>query len=333
MDDSIKCALPDVDWAEAVMRYATGFMASKHLFVASELGIFEHLADGPLTIDELAVKAEAPARTARIVVDAMVALGFIKRDGERYQNAPAAQALLTGRGSRDLRPVLRLFDRILYPSWMELIRSVRKGEPARSALDAESQRVLSEGVEAITAPAADALPSCYDFTRHRRLLDLGGGTASFLCRVLQKHPHMTGTLVDILAVTGIACDRIRNAGPIGRAETVAGDILTTDLPIGHDVVLIANVVHLMGPERNKVLLRRARKCAAEGGRLLLVDFFTDAAHTNPTFAALMAGTFLIGFGEGDVYSEDEVSDWLKQTGWRSLGSHALAGPARLLVAG
>src|SRR5438128_6942544 len=176
MDDPIKRASPDLDSAEAVMLYAMGFMASKHLFVAGELGVFEHLADGPLELGALAAKAGVPARTIRIVIDAMVALGFIERDGRRYQNAPSAQALLTGRGSRDLRPVLRLFDRILYPSWMELDRSVRTGEPTRSALDAENQQILSDGVDAITAPAADALPHCYAFTPHRRLLDLGGGT-------------------------------------------------------------------------------------------------------------------------------------------------------------
>ena len=117
-DDLNKRASPELDAADAVMLCATGFMASKHLFVAGELGVFEHLADGPLELPALAAKTGAPARTVRIVVDAMVALGLIERDGWQYQNAAAAQALLTGRGSRDLRPVLRLFDRILYPSWM-----------------------------------------------------------------------------------------------------------------------------------------------------------------------------------------------------------------------
>ena len=332
LNGSVDYLSSDHEERDAVMQVATGFMASKHLFVANQLGLFEHLADGPLDLAALATKTQAPSRTIRIVVDAVVSLGFIEHAGDRYRNAPVAQTLLTGRGSHDLRPLLRMFDRILYPSWMELIRSVRTGEAVRSALDADSQRVLSEGVEAITGPAADGLPHRYDFSSHRRLLDLGGGTGSLLCRILQHHPHMKGTIVDVPAVVEIARDRIRSAGLIDRADTLAGDILAIDLPSDHDVTLIANVVHLMGPERNKRLLERARTSIAEGGRLLVVDFFTDATHTDPKFAALMAGTFLIGFGEGDVYSEDEFSEWLKATGWLLVSSQTLAGGAKLIVA-
>ena len=36
---------------EPIMRLASGFMAAKHLFAASELGLFEALADSPTTIE------------------------------------------------------------------------------------------------------------------------------------------------------------------------------------------------------------------------------------------------------------------------------------------
>ena len=67
-------------------------------------------------------------------------------------------------------------------------------------------------------------------------------------------------------------------------------------------------------------------------RLLLVDFFTDPTHTQPALATLLAGSFLTGYGEGDVYSENEVTEWLADTGWRKVAIEMLAGPARLIVA-
>ena len=66
------------------------------------------------------------------------------------------------------------------------------------------------------------------------------------------------------------------------------------------------------------LLRRTRQCVPDGARLLLADFWTDVTHTQTTFAALMAGEFLVITGEGDVYSEEEAHGWLKATGWRPL---------------
>lgn len=73
-------------------------------------------------------------------------------------------------------------------------------------------------------------------------------------------------------------------------------------------------------------------CRKMTARLLLVDFWTDSTHTQPLFSALMAGAFLVDTGVGDVYSEDEGRQWLKQTGWQALERKALAGPVSVIVA-
>ena len=39
---------------EPILKIATGFMAAKQLFAASEIGLFEALADGPASLEELA---------------------------------------------------------------------------------------------------------------------------------------------------------------------------------------------------------------------------------------------------------------------------------------
>jgi len=117
-----------------------------------------------------------------------------------------------------------------------------------------------------------------------------------------------------------------------QVKVVEGDFFNDPIPAGHDVVLIANVVHLISPERILELLRRTRRDVPEGARLLLVDFWTDATHTEPAFAALIAGEFLVITGEGDVYSEEEADRWLQDTGWRALEREPLAGPVSVIVA-
>ena len=56
---------------EPIMKVAMGFMAAKHLFVASEVGLFEALAAGPAPIEELARRTGVPSRTIAIVATAM----------------------------------------------------------------------------------------------------------------------------------------------------------------------------------------------------------------------------------------------------------------------
>jgi hypothetical protein len=66
--------------------------------------------------------------------------------------------------------------------------------------------------------------------------------------------------------------------------------------------------------------------------LLLIDFWTDPTRTKPLFSALIVGEFLLYTGLGDVYSVDQVNDWLTQTRWRPLEDRMLIYPETMIVA-
>lgn len=223
---------------EPILRLASGFMSAKLLFAASELGLFEALADSPTTLDALAARTGLTRRAARISADAMVALGLLELEDQTYRNGQAAAAFLAGRGPADLRPFLRFWDKISYPTWCGLSETLAKG-PSKEIfeLDDELQEVASAGIEAILAGPAAALPKTFDFSRHRRLLDVGGGTGSWSIAVAQAYPHLEATVFELPAVAEIARQRIAAAGLAARIDVVAGDAMTGALPPGYDVFL------------------------------------------------------------------------------------------------
>lgn len=320
---------------DGIWQLAAGFMAAKHLFVANEIGLFAHLAAGPATLDELAQRADIPARTARIAVDAMVALGLVERNGEQYRNTPAAAAFLSGQGPADLRPILRFWNRISYPTWMNLEEAIRSGQaPNRQGggFSEEEQRIFSEGVGSFAAVPAEVLAASYDFSKHRRVLDLGGGTGDFLLPILRRHAHLQATLFELPGAAAVARRYLDHQPQGARIDVVAGDFLQDAIPPGHDAIILANVIHVLSPEHNRELFRRAHVAAAPETHLLIADFLTDPTHTQPTFAALAAGEFLVMSGEGDVYSEEEIREWLAVTDWQPVEHRPLTGPTSLLVA-
>jgi O-methyltransferase domain/Dimerisation domain len=319
---------------DAIFQIASGFMAAKHLFVANEVGLFVHLAEGSATLDDLAHRLGLPRRTTRMVADAMVALGLIKRVGEHYQNTPVAATFLSGRTPTDARPILRQFNRLSYPRWAHLEEAVRTGTAVfgEFAFTTEEQQIYSEGVEAITAGTAQALATQYDFSRHRQVLDLGGGTGSFLRAILRQHPTLACTLFELPPVAAVSRRQLASTPLAQRLRIVEGDFFQDPIPPDHDAILIANVWHNYSPERNVDLLHRVRRSVAEATRLLLVDFWTDPTHTQPLAAALMVGGFLLTTGEGDVYSVAEVHGWLQDTRWRPVAHVPLGGPSSLIVA-
>jgi ubiquinone/menaquinone biosynthesis C-methylase UbiE len=318
---------------ETIIRLASGFMAAKHLFAASELGLFEALEASPTTIDGLAARTGLTRRAARISADAMVALGLLERDGDLYRNGEVAATFLAGPGPSDLRPLLRLWDRLSYPTWTDLATSLASG-PSREIFDIDDdlQEVASAGIESYTAGIAAALPQAFDFSHSRRLLDVGGGTGSWSIAVVQACPHIEATVFDLDAVAGVARKRIAGAGLGSRITVTAGDAMAGTVPSGYDVFLVANLIHYWSPDENCELLQRIRRSAAAGAHLLLADFWTNPTHTEPLAAALMAGEFAVHLRNGDVYSVEEARGWLDETGWRFIRHAPLAGPQSLIVA-
>lgn len=319
---------------DPIRRIALGYMAAKHLFVASAIGLFESLAGGPATLDELATKCGVPRRTLGISIDAMASLGLVERDGECYCNSAAAAAFLAGTPGPDLRPMLRYMDRISYGMWTNLEAAVRAGEGKRQfgAFSAEQQQIFSAGVEASTAASAVALAEHYDFGRHRRVLDVAGGTGSFLIPILRRNPALQATLFELPGACAVARQRLASEPEGARVSVLEGDFFTDLLPDGHDVLVVANTVHVLSVAHNLDLLRAMRAGVEAGGRLLLVDMWMDATHTQPPAAPLMSGEFLVMSGEGQAYGEDQANGWLGQTGWRKLERRPLAGPASVIIA-
>jgi SAM-dependent methyltransferase len=319
---------------QAIFDLSTGFMRAKHLFAASELGVFEALGDAPATLDALATRLGIPRRTMRIVADAVTALGLLERHGEEYRNSALAEAYLSGRGPMDMRYFIRFWNRLSYRRWVALEDSIRKGTGVAGEFNftAEEQKIFSEGVEAFSAGHAAALAGTYDFRQHRRLLDLGGGTGSFLRAILRRYSDLQCTLFELPAAAAVARQRLA-ADPRGsKVEIAEGDFFKDPLPKAYDAILMTHVVHVLVAEQNLELLRRARGAASPGARLLIVDFWMDPTHTQPLMGALMAGEFLVIAGNGDVYSVEEARTWLEQSGWRFVEHRPLAGPVSLLVA-
>src|SRR5262245_638320 len=122
---------------DAIFQIASGFMASKHLFAASQLGLFEHLAEGPMTLELLAQRIGIACRRLRIIADAMVALGLVEYHNQWYQNSPVATAFLSGDSSPDLRPFLRFWNQISYPAWQQFETRLRTGQATFEPADEE----------------------------------------------------------------------------------------------------------------------------------------------------------------------------------------------------
>ncbi len=79
---------------DKIMQTGLAFWASKTLLSAIEIGLFTELSQGPEHFDTINGRLGLHPRSARDFLDALVALGFLQRAGDRYANTPETDFFL-----------------------------------------------------------------------------------------------------------------------------------------------------------------------------------------------------------------------------------------------
>ena len=114
------------------MQLGFGYMASKTLMSAVELGVFTELAKGPLTAELLQERLGLHPRSARDFFDALVALGMLERQDGQYRNTPETDLFLDRAKPSYAGELLEMFSRRLYGFWDALPEALRASVSARS---------------------------------------------------------------------------------------------------------------------------------------------------------------------------------------------------------
>jgi precorrin-6B methylase 2 len=156
----------------------------------------------------------------------------------------------------------------------------------------------------------------YDFSRHNRLLDVGGGAAAFPIELCRRYPGLRATVLDLPHVCALADEKITAAGLTGTVDTAAGDFLADPaLPAGHDVILLSMILHDWDEPTNQVLLSKCHDALPSGGAIVVCELLLNDERTGPPEAALMGMNMLVETEGGKNYSGAEYRAWLSEAGF------------------
>ena len=115
------------------MQTATGFWASKVLLTAVEFDLFSTLGDRSMTAEQLGAALGLHPRGRYDFFDALVALGFLHRDGDgpggRYRNTPETAAFLVKQSPAYIGGMPEMFNSRLFGFWNSLGEALRTGKP------------------------------------------------------------------------------------------------------------------------------------------------------------------------------------------------------------
>ncbi|MBW2289703.1 MAG: methyltransferase domain-containing protein [Deltaproteobacteria bacterium] len=281
---------------EEIFQVAFGYMASKALFSALHLGVFDALAEGPKDLAALVEATETEERGLTTLLTALTAVGLLEKGEAGWVNSPAAaESLVTG-APGDFGDYLRYqIDRQMYP-FMHNLTDVLKGRRDTVPFenyeawfrDAAEATLYSESQHAASVAPAMLLAALVDLSQRTRLLDVGGGSGAFAITLCGMQPQLSVTILDFPNVLEVARKHVAAAGLESRIEFVAGNALTSDWPGSQDAVLFSYISGSVSAEGVGELYRRAFTALEPGGTVLIHDFMVDDDRTGPPLAAIWA---------------------------------------------
>jgi hypothetical protein len=313
-----------------IMQTATAFWASKVLLTAVEFDVFSTLGDESMTATELGERLDIHPRGRFDFLDALVALGFLDRDGDGpdglYKNTAETSVFLNKASPAYIGGLPEMLNTRLFGFWNELGTALRTGKP-QSEVKVHGKPIFEElyasesklGIflESMTGfQFANFLQLAekFDFSRFDSVSDIGGALALLSRTVGSRYDHLTFNTFDLPPVAPLAQKQVDEAGMADRITVIAGDFFEDELP-NADVITMGNILHDWNLEKKKILIKKAYDALPEGGAFVAIENLIDDARRENAFGLLMSLNMLIEFGDAFDYTAADFREWCSEAGF------------------
>jgi hypothetical protein len=260
------------------------YWQSQLVFVAAKLGIADVLVDGPLTVEEIAIRVGAYAPHLKRVLRALASLGIFAADPHgRFHLNRLAQTLRSDHPESLRNFALMMVDDYNWSAWSALEHTVRTGSSAFEHVHGaaafpwmrehpDKEKMFAASMASLSAMENAAVARSYAFGKLERIVDVGGGHGHLLAAILRSYVKLRGVLFDQPQVIQEAAHEGIVTSPDigGRCELTGGDFFQS-VPAGADAYVMKYIIHDWDDERCVRLLGKCREAMPSGGRVLVVD--------------------------------------------------------------
>lgn len=318
---------------EELSQAVYGFRASRVILSAFELGFFSLLGDQSLDAGTIAAQAGADARACERLLNALCALGLVKKVQGRFRNSRVARDFLVAGKARFMAGLAHSARQ--WHSWSTLSDAVRRGTAVHRGSAARGDEAQRRGFIAAmherASVQAPRIVRLLDLSAVERCLDIGAGSGAYAIALARAVRSLRVTAFDLPGVLPLTREYVRRAGLAQRIDLAAGDFLRDDFGTDYDLVLLSAVVHMNDETQNRGLIARAAAALKRGGQLVVQDFIMGADRTRPAVGALFALNMLVATARGDSYTAAEIGSWMRAAGLKKVKKIDTTFGASLLV--
>lgn len=294
-------------------------LMTRALMVAARFGVFQALAGGPRTADEVAGSCGTNPRATRLLLDTLVSLEHVRFAEPRYELTAQARKWLLPDSPRSLHG--SLLYRYLEWDWIARMDDlVERGEilDMHAGMTSGQWAVYQEGMASIGRLSAPETARRLPVPRGARaLLDIGGSHGLYSAALCRRHPGLRSVILDLPAAIEHAAPILAREGLGDRVVHRPGDALTEDLGTEQwDVVLLASLAHHFDDAQNRDLARRVARALRPGGVFAIHEIIRRESPTDGDQLGALFDLYFHLTSESGTWSFDEMADWQRAAGLR-----------------
>jgi|WetSurMetagenome_2_1015567.scaffolds.fasta_scaffold20466_5 hypothetical protein len=287
------------------------------LHTAVKLRVFTHLGPYSMDADELAERMQTEPRATGLLLNAVTALGLVKKTGDKYANTPFSRQHLDEEGPNFMGNIIYHYLH-MYADWGLLAEAVRTGKSVvrREDRDEESVKQFLLGMHNLAVRGAEVLAHRLDLSGRKHMLDLGGGPGTYSLYFCRSNPKLSAVIFDLPDTEPIAAKKIASFELTDRVRFHPGNFHNDPLPPGpFDLVFMSHILHGASTTQCAELFQKVFPVVSPGGEVIIQEFVLNEDKTEPTFAAMFSLNMLLHTPRGRSFSLDEISTWLEDAGF------------------
>ncbi len=240
---------------QSIIEMSCAFVLSKAIHTAATLKIADELIDGSAHVEKLSKKLNANSSSLYRFMRFMVSYGIFKEVEPNVfgltelampllsQHPESLRLWLTGHDGYDKR----------WQAYGSMEYSVKTGKPAFNeifgegffdfiAKAPEASKLFDSGMSNISAGEEETIVSDYDFSRYKKIIDVGGGVGRMLVQIAKKHPETLCKLYDLDHTINAAHEYLSNLNLLNRIKLEAGSFFN-NIPRGADLYILKRILH------------------------------------------------------------------------------------------
>jgi hypothetical protein len=291
---------------------------------AARLRIADTLGDQPATVEELAAAIGTEERPLGRLLRALSAYGVFEElpDG-RFQHTEMSRMLREEAPNSLHYVALWCTEPWTWDAWPKLDEAVRSGRNVFPELygkeffeylhedAADSARVFDRAMTHSSRQSAQEVADTLDLTGVREVVDIGGGQGHVLAALLERHPGLRGSLLDLPKVVEHADPRLLAGGALAdRARLLAGDC-RRGVPVQADMYIIKNILE-WDDESTRRTLANVVGAARPGAQVVVIENLVDDT-PSLRFTTAMDLLLLLNVG-GQKHTQASMTSLMTQAG-------------------